>query len=72
MNQFIIEVLEDGKIKVTSPGGFDASIHKDADDFLQYIKDLAGGPCETKKLQPTLGNAQQHHHHHHGKGHHHH
>lgn len=58
-NQFVIEILPDGKIKVTSPGGFSREMHQDADDFLAFIKDLAGGPCETKVNKPSLGNPHQ-------------
>lgn len=69
-NTFQVEVLADGRIKITSPGGFSPEIHASADEFLAMIQELAGGPVETKKLQPSLGNphAQGHSH---GQGHHH-
>lgn len=61
MNKFQIEILPDGKIKVTSPGGFSPEAHADADRLVDMVKALAGGACETKRLQPHLGNpmAQQ-------------
>lgn len=56
MNQFEVTILPDGKIRVTSPGGFSKDVHADADRFLDLIKDLAAGDVETKQLKPTLGN----------------
>lgn len=67
-NQFRIEVMPDGKIKVTSEGGFSQEKHLDADQFLAFIADLAGGAIKTKRLAPTLGNPHSHSHKH---GHHH-
>jgi hypothetical protein len=55
-NRFDVEVLSDGKIKVTSPGGFAKEVHADADEFLDMMKDLAGGEVATKKIQPNLAN----------------
>ena len=63
-NEFILENLADGRIKVTSTGGFDQEIHQSAEDFLQYVKDLAGGKVETKKNQQHLHSP----HHSHAKG----
>ena len=70
MNQFDIEVLPDGKIKVTAKGGFSQQLHKDADEFLKFIQEATGGETKTRNLRPGLGNPQ--HHHHHGHEHHHH
>jgi hypothetical protein len=69
-NQFIIEVLADGKLKITAPGGFSPEVHADADELLALAVSLMGGPCETKQNLPTLGLSQ---HvagglHHHGDG----
>ena len=69
-NEFEITILEDGKISVKSIGGFSSTIHKDADAFLAFIKELAGGEVTTKKATPNLGNPQQGHTH--GHKHHHH
>ena len=58
-NRFILEVVEDGKVKVDSAGSFDGQTHKDADEILQFIKDAMGGECvRTRKEQGTL-NPQQ-------------
>jgi hypothetical protein len=64
-NEFDVKVLPDGKIEVTSPGSFSGAIHEDADKFLEMIQELAGGATIKKKLQQTLGNAQQEHTHKH-------
>lgn len=65
-NCFTMEVLEDGRIKVTQEGGFDGAKHMSADEFLKYLNELAGGEAETKKRPQSLNpQAQQHGHHHH-------
>jgi hypothetical protein len=55
-NTFSVEILPDGKLKITAPGGFSPETHQDADEFVAMMKDLMGGECETKKMQPHLGN----------------
>lgn len=60
MNEFIVEVEKDGKIKVTSPGSFSKEKHLDADEFLAFIEGLAGGDTVVKKLQPNLANPHTH------------
>lgn len=71
-NEFQIEVLADGKIKVTAPGGFDADRHMDADEFLKFIEGMAGGKVERKSLQPHQHQHHGHQHRHGPGGHHHH
>ena len=56
-----IEILEDGRIKVTT-GEIGATNHTTADKFLKDLITLAGGTVETVK------NRQGHHHHHHEHG----
>ena len=63
-NEFQIEILEDGKISIRSVGSFDKTVHRDADEFLEMIKELAGGEVEVKKLQPGLGQHTHTHQHH--------
>lgn len=71
MNEFNVEVLEDGRIKVTSPEGFSPELHLKAEEFLAMLEGLAGGSVETKTLKPNLGSLTSKPHQH-GKGHHHH
>lgn len=65
-NTFDIQVLPDGKIRVTAAGGFSREVHADADALLEMIKNLAGGEVETKQLKPNLADphSQQHGHNH--------
>ena len=61
-NTFNVEIMPDGKIKVTSPGGFSKETHADADEFIALIKELSGGDVEVKQLKPNLGNPHAHQH----------
>lgn len=51
-NKFVISVLADGKISTESVGGFDATTHKSADDFLAALQELTGGTFIVKKNLP--------------------
>jgi hypothetical protein len=55
-----IEVLEDGRIKITT-GAIGAVNHTTADRLLKDIIALAGGEVQTTKNEKG-----HHHHHHHG------
>jgi hypothetical protein len=56
-----IEILEDGRIKVTT-GAIGATNHTTADRLLRDMIQLAGGKVETVKNREG-----HHHHHHHGE-----
>jgi hypothetical protein len=58
-DNFDIEIQEDGKMKVTSTGGFSKVNHSDADDVLRFIKEAMNGECITKKLPRDLANPHQ-------------
>ena len=60
--EFQIEVLADGKFKVTAPGAFSPQVHASADELLDLIVKLSGGEIVEQK---SLGG---HTHHHHGLG----
>lgn len=62
-NNFDVEVMPDGKIKVTSTGGFNKETHNDADEFLALVKSLAGGETVTRKLPPKPQERHTHQHH---------
>lgn len=47
-NQFKIEILEDGTISVDTEG-FDATVHKSADDFVKYLGEMMGGAVVVKE-----------------------
>lgn len=70
-NQIDFEILEDGTVKWTSPGGFDQEHHESADMALQMIKNLMGGDCTTETVKNNLASPHSHqhgdgkHHHHH-------
>lgn len=57
-NAFEITVEADGKIKVASNGKFSPEQHKNADEFMEFIKNLAGG--EVAKTKVTHGHTHSH------------
>ena len=68
-NTFKIEVLEDGTISVDTEG-FDAAVHKSADDFVKMLGELLGGPVTVKEKRShakshTHTHSHDHTHHHH-------
>ena len=64
-NTFVFEVLPDGRIKVTNDGGFDPTVHKDADDLLAWLQSVMGAEPEVKSHRKSLNPTQ--HQHQHGK-----
>jgi hypothetical protein len=62
-----LEVLEDGTISI-STGGISRQNHVSADELLEEIARLAGGPVDVKS-RSKLGHVHEHghheHHHHH-------
>lgn len=42
-NQFTVEIMPDGNVKVTAEGGFSREHHEKADKFLAKLKELMGG-----------------------------
>lgn len=69
MNRFTVEVLEDGRVKITSVGGFSQEIHASAEEYLEFMKKQLGGDWTTKKLKPSLLHPQLHTHSHGGQHH---
>jgi len=47
-NQFKIEILEDGTISVDTEG-FDGTVHKSADEFVEMLGKLMGGEVTVKE-----------------------
>lgn len=52
-NTFEIEILDDGRIKVSTTG-FDGVIHSKADDFVKAMNEAFGNPVEVTKRKPHL------------------
>lgn len=66
-NEFTVEFLADGRVKVTNNGGFDSAIHADADEALAEIEKLFGTPTVVKKpksmqAQPAHKHTHKHSH----------
>lgn len=63
--EMIVEILEDGTIKVTT-GDMAGAIHQTAEEFMADMRRLLGGEVTTEKTKQSHS-----HHHHHGHGHNH-
>jgi hypothetical protein len=61
MDEIIIEVLDDGSIKVTTDKVGPAN-HMSADKLLSFIDELAGGAVQRQKRQGTHTHAHTQHH----------
>lgn len=65
--EFKIEILADGKIKVTADGAFSPSVHASADELLALIVKLSGGEIEQRSLGAHTHHGMEAHTHTHGE-----
>ena len=56
-----IEILEDGRVKVTTPG-ISGVNHKNADELLKFMSQQLGGAVEKQKNKKTHTHHKQHQH----------